>query len=101
MYQIPDESLGHDFRFPIEPPFGKERLYAFSSTWPLDDFVQEIKRRNGKVGSVSEMTRALEENSDRNMEKAIGVKPLERTPDSLTRPLEFAHDWCIFVSSPL
>ena len=98
VYQIPDEAIGHGFRFPIQRPFGKERLYAFASTWPLDDFVRAIRSRNGEIGSVSDMTKALEENSDNIMTKAIGVEPLQSTADLLDPPVEFAHDWCIFVS---
>lgn len=99
VYRIPDETLGHRFRFYINPPFGKERIYAFASTWPLDEFVEEIREQNGQVGSVKDMVETLEKNSSKSIAEAkgIGVAPLEISSDS-GNPLRFAHDWCILTS---
>lgn len=99
LYHIPDEDFGHEFRFPIEPPFGKERLYAFASTWSLDDFVQEIRERSGKIGSVSDMARGLQDSSHKIITKAVGVEALRSKTDLYDPSPQFAHDWCIFVSS--
>lgn len=98
--QVPDAESGHPFKFYINPPYGKERLYAFASTWPLDDFIQTI-RGDKQIGSVRDMIQALELNSSKSidMAKGIGVKPLEAIPNSDASP-KFAHDWSIFTSVP-
>ncbi|MFC1716390.1 DUF4384 domain-containing protein [Candidatus Poribacteria bacterium] len=97
-YWIPDKGLGHDFAFYIDPPFGRDRLYAFASTWHLNDFIQEIRKRNGEVGSIKDMVKGLEKSSTKSIEeqrKGIGVAPAH--PDS-GPPLKYAHDWLIFTS---
>ena len=92
VHRIPDVDLGHRFRFYINAPFGKERLYAFASTWPLDEFTEVIRKQNGQVGSVKDMVKGLEETV-----KGFGVKPSGPPLDSEI-PLKFAHDWCITTS---